>query len=482
MSLRLYDTASSEIHDFVPVTPGQVGIYHCGLTVQGPPHIGHIRKEVVFDVLRRWFEHNGFEVTIVANVTDIDDKILTKSAEAGRPWWAWAYENERALDAAYEVLGCLPASYQPRATGHIPEMVELMDELIERGHAYASEDGSGDVYFDVRSWPSYGELSGQKIDEMEPAADADPRGKRDPRDFALWKGHKPGEPPTASWPTPFGRGRPGWHLECSAMAGKYLGAEFDIHGGGIDLRFPHHENELAQSRAAGRPFARTWMHNGWVTTAGEKMSKSLGNSLLVADVVQRIRPIELRYYLAAPHYRSHVEFSEEALAEAAAAFRRIEGYVVRAAEVTTDVQPAADVPAAFRAAMDDDLSVPQALAVLFDTVREGNTLLTSGERVELRANLASVRAMLGVLGLDPLAEPWLGLGTVGSGGDRLRGAVDVLVHTVLEQRQTARENRDFATADALRDRLKAAGIVVEDNPDGTRWQLADEPGDLGGND
>lgn len=473
MSFHLYDTATSDIRDFVPVVPGKVGIYHCGLTVQGPPHVGHIRKEVVFDVLRRWFEYTGYQVTIVANVTDIEDKILAKAAASGRPWWAWAYENERALDAAYEVLGCLPPTYQPRATGHIPEMVELMQELIGRGHAYVAEDGSGDVYFDVRSWPSYGELSGQKLDEMEPAADADPRGKRDPRDFALWKGYKPDEPATASWSTPYGRGRPGWHLECSAMAAKYLGHEFDIHGGGIDLRFPHHENELAQSRAAGQSFARYWMHNAWVTTAGEKMSKSLGNSLLVADVVRRVRPIELRYYLAAPHYRSHVEFSEEALAEAAAAFGRIEGYVIRASEVTTDVSPAADVPINFRAAMDDDLSVPQALAVVFETVREGNTLLGSGERVELRANLASVRAMLGVLGMDPLAEPWRGLDSVGSSGDRLRSVVDILVQALLDQRQQARESRDFAAADAVRDRLKAAGIVVEDNPGGTRWELAD---------
>lgn len=477
MSLRLYDSATREIRDFVPVRPGNVGIYHCGLTVQGPPHVGHIRKEVVFDVLRRWLEYGGLEVTIVANVTDIDDKILAKSASFGRPWWALAYENERALDAAYEVLGCIPATYQPRATGHVPEMVELMAQLIERGHAYAADDESGDVYFDVRSWPQYGELSRQNIDDMEPAVDADPRGKRDPRDFALWKGHKADEPATASWPTPYGRGRPGWHLECSAMAGKYLGDEFDIHGGGIDLRFPHHENELAQSRAVGQRFARFWMHNAWVTTAGEKMSKSLGNSLLVADVVRRVRPIELRYYLLAAHYRTHIEFSEESLASDGAAFRRLEGYVVRASEVTTDVTRAAEVPEEFAAAMDDDLSVPQALAVLFEAVREGNAMLGSGERVKLRENLASVRAMLGVLGIDPLAEPWLGLDSVGSSGERLRGVVDSLVGALVEQRQEARERRDFAAADALRDRLGAAGILVEDNPDGTRWELTERAPD-----
>lgn len=457
-----------------------MGIYHCGLTVQGPPHVGHIRKEVVFDVLRRWLEHAGYEVTIVANVTDIDDKILAKSAAADRPWWAWAYENERALDAAYEVLGCTPATYQPRATGHITEMIELMETLIERGHAYPATDGSGDVYFDVRSWPTYGELSGQKVDEMEAAADADPRGKRDPRDFALWKGHKEDEPDTASWPAPYGRGRPGWHLECSAMAGKYLGDEFDIHGGGIDLRFPHHENELAQSKAAGHAFARFWMHNGLVTQGGEKMSKSLGNTMQVSDVVQRVRPVELRYYLLSAHYRSHLEFSEEALAADSAAYRRLEGYVQRASEVTTDVAPAADLPEAFRAAMDDDLAVPQALAVLFDAVREGNAMLASGERVKLRQNLASVRAMLGVLGLDPLAEPWIGLDSVGSSGDRLRGVVDALVNALIEQRQQARDRRDFATADALRDRLKAAGIVIEDSSTGSRWELAEHGNDSGG--
>jgi cysteinyl-tRNA synthetase len=479
VTFRLYDSATRDIRDFAPVQPGKVGIYHCGLTVQGPPHIGHIRKEVVFDVLRRWLEYSGYRVTIIANVTDIEDKILAKSAEAHQPWWALAYENERALDAAYEVLGCIPPTYQPRATGHIPEMVELMQALIDRGHAYPAGDGSGDVYFDVRSWPSYGELSRQKLDDMEPAADADPRGKRDPRDFALWKGHKPTDPLTASWPTPYGRGRPGWHLECSAMAGKYLGTEFDIHGGGLDLRFPHHENELAQSKAAGQTFARYWMHNALVTAAGEKMSKSLGNSLLVSDVIRRVRPIELRYYLVAAHYRSHIEFSEQSLAADASAFRRIEGFVLRASEVTTRVEPAAQVPAEFAATMDDDLSVPQALAVIFDAVRDGNALMAAGERVKLRDVLASVRAMLGLLGLDPLSDPWVGLDSVGTSGERLRGVIDSLVTTVIEQRQEARERKDFATADALRDRLKSAGVVVEDGPSGTRWELADHHSDHG---
>jgi cysteinyl-tRNA synthetase len=469
VSLRLYDTAARTVRDFVPLVDGKVGIYHCGLTVQSEPHVGHIRKEVVFDVLRRWFERSGYEVTIIANVTDIDDKILAKSAEAGRPWWALAYANERSLNAAYDILGCIPPTYEPRATGHITEMVELMATLVENGHAYPAADGSGDVYFDVRSWPTYGELSGQRIDEMEAAADADPRGKRDPRDFALWKGHKPSEPATASWPSPWGRGRPGWHLECSAMVGKYLGEEFDIHGGGIDLRFPHHENEIAQSKAAGHKFARWWMHNAWVTTAGEKMSKSLGNSLLVREVVKQVRPVELRYYLVASHYRSHVEFSFEALNEAASAYRRIEGYVRRATEVVGPVSGGV-LGAEFSEAMDDDLSVPAALAVLQGVIREGNKLLLDGPSDALRDNLAAVREMLDVLGLDPLAAPWVS----SAGGSNLHGVVDGLVDVALQERAEARTRKDYAAADRIRDRLTAAGIAVEDTPDGPRWTLAEE--------
>nr|WP_243839041.1 cysteine--tRNA ligase [Aeromicrobium yanjiei] len=462
----MYDTASRQIRELVPVVPGRVSIYHCGLTVQGPPHIGHIRKEVVFDVLRRWLERSGVEVAIVANVTDIDDKILAKGVEQGRPWFAVAYENERALHAAYEVLGCIPPTYEPRATGVVPEMIELMQTLIERGHAYAAEDGSGDVYFDVRSWPAYGELSRQKVEDMLPAEDAPAEGKRDGRDFALWKGHKAGDPDSASWPTPWGRGRPGWHLECSAMAAKYLGEEFDIHGGGLDLRFPHHENELAQSRAAGQPFARFWMHNAMLNLAGAKMSKSVGNTLMVSEVVKRVRPIALRYYLAASHYRSIVEFSEESLAEAATAFDRIEGFVRRAAGLVGPGE-LGDVPAAFAAAMDDDLSVPAALAVLQGRLSEGNQLLAAGASAELTAALADVRSMLDVLGLDPLSPTW------DRGGDDAAYAqvIDSLVEGLLEQRQQARAAKDFATADRVRDQLTAAGIEIEDTPQGARWSV-----------
>jgi cysteinyl-tRNA synthetase len=466
VAFHLYDTASRQIRALDPVVPGKVSIYHCGLTVQGPPHIGHIRKEVVFDVLRRWLERSGLEVSIVANVTDIDDKILAKGTEQGREWFAVAYENERALHAAYEVLGCIPPTYEPRATGVVPEMIEMMHTLIERGHAYPADNGSGDVYFDVRSWPAYGELSNQKVDDMLPAEDAPPEGKRDGRDFALWKGHKDGDPESASWATPWGRGRPGWHLECSAMAAKYLGHEFDIHGGGLDLRFPHHENELAQSRAAGQAFARFWMHNAMLNLSGTKMSKSVGNTLMVSEVVKRVRPIDLRYYLAASHYRSIVEFSEESLAEAATAFQRIEGFVKRATALTGPGE-LAEVPADFAAAMDDDLSVPAALAALQGRVSDGNTLLAAGPSDQLASVLAEVRSMLDVLGLDPQSPTW------DRGGDDAASAqvIDSLVGGLLEQRQEARAAKDFATADRVRDQLAAAGIEIEDTPQGARWSV-----------
>lgn len=470
MTLRLYNTATREVSALEPVTPGRVSIYHCGLTVQGPPHIGHIRKEVVFDVLRRWLMHQGLDVTIVANITDVDDKILAKGVEQGRDWFAVAYENERALHEAYDVLGCIPPTYEPRATGHIPEMLEMIRQLIERGHAYVAEDDSGDIYFDVRSWPSYGELSNQRIDDMQAAEDAPPEGKRDPRDFALWKGHKAGEPDTASWPTPRDlggrRGRPGWHLECSAMAAKYLGNEFDIHGGGLDLRFPHHENELAQSRAAGQAFARVWMHNAMVNLGGAKMAKSVGNTLMVSEVVKRVPPIALRYYLLAAHYRSIIEFSEESLAEAAVAWDRIEGFVRRAVEDVGPVEPS--IPCAdFVHAMDDDLSIPAALAALHGVIAEGHKALADGNSEVARGAVESVRAMLAVLGLDPLAEPW-----ASRGSSRADEALGSLVEGLLEQRQAARAAKDFAAADVVRDQLAAAGIEIEDTPQGPRWSVS----------
>ncbi len=471
MTLRLHDSATRETRDFVPLHEGRAGIYVCGLTVQSEPHVGHVRSAVNFDVLRRWLEASGYQVDFIRNVTDIDDKILTKSAEQGIHWYALAAAMKRALDDALAAINVLPPTYEPGATGHVPEIIELIEELVARGHAYAAEDGSGDVYFDVRSWPAYGELTRQRIDDMEAAGDADPRGKRDPRDFALWKGRKvETEPATAAWPSPWGPGRPGWHIECSAMAGKYLGPAFDVHGGGVDLRFPHHENEQAQSRAAGRPFASYWLHNAWITTSGEKMSKSLGNSLLVPSVLERVRGIELRYYMVSAHYRSHVEFSFEALDEAAAAFRRIEGFLDRAASVLGQEVPEGGVRCAeFVAAMDDDLGTPAAVAAIHDVVREGNKLLADGPGDALRGNAASVRSMLAVLGLDP-ADPAWGDGG-GAEAEQLRSAVDALITGLLEERAQARADKDWGRADAIRDRIKAAGIELEDTPTGPKWSL-----------
>ena len=487
MTLRLYDTAARAVREFTPLRPGAVSLYLCGATVQAPPHIGHIRSGVNFDICVRWLKARGYQVTFCRNVTDIDDKILRVAAGEELPWWAVAQRNERAFSRAYDVLGCLPPDVEPRATGHIPEMIALIRRLIDSGHAYAA---GGDVYFDVSSYPPYGGLSGQRLESMRPADDTDTaEAKRDPRDFTLWKGAKPGEP---YWDTPWGPGRPGWHLECSAMATKYLGPVFDIHGGGLDLLFPHHENELAQSRAAGDGFARYWMHNGLLGVRGEKMSKSLGNSLLVDAMVNRVRPVELRYYLGQVHYRSAMEYSPEALEEAVAAYRRIEGFVVRAAELIgaqgTDGQgPAAapgvaagaalpsagaplslsGLPAAFVAALDDDFGVPQALAVVHETVHEGNNALAADDAAMVGAALASVRAMLGVLGLDPLAQPWVSRGA----DDNLRAVVNALVKASLTERQAARDRKDFAAADAIRESLQAAGVLIEDTPEGSRWEL-----------
>ena len=464
-TFRLYDTAARAVRDFVPVRAGEVSIYHCGLTVQAAPHLGHIRKEVVFDVLRRWLTWSGYEVTVIANVTDIDDKILNKSAEEGVPWFAHAYRFERELHDAYAALGCERPTYEPRATGHVPEMIEMIKVLIDRGHAYPAADESGDVYFDVRSWPAYGCLSRQKIADMEPAGDADPRGKRDPRDFALWKGHKQGEPETASWVTPWGRGRPGWHLECSAMAGKYLGDEFDIHGGGLDLRFPHHENELAQSTAAGQQFARFWMHNAMLTTAGEKMSKSLGNGALVSEVIKRFPARAVRLYLVQPHYRSIIEYADDSIAESATALARIDNFVTRATEVVGATP--VSVPDDFIAAMNDDLGTPAAVAVLQNTVRDGNLALDAGDRDQIARRLGEVTGMLRILGLNADSPAW----SRGSDDRALTTVVDGLVNELLSQRQAARARKDFATADAVRDALARLGVEVSDTPTGFRWSL-----------
>ncbi|WP_440710023.1 cysteine--tRNA ligase [Herbiconiux sp. YIM B11900] len=473
--MRLYDSKARALLDFVPIVPGEVGIYVCGPTVQSSPHIGHLRSALAYDQLRRWLAYSGYAVTFVRNVTDIDDKILLNaaaSAAAGSPeqWWALAYRVELEFTAAYNAIGVLPPTYEPRATASIPEMQAIIQRLIDNGHAYATDDGTGDVYFDTASWPEYGELTHQKLDDMAPAADSDSRGKRDVRDFALWKGHKEGEPLSASFPSPWGGGRPGWHIECSAMSTKYLGTQFDIHGGGLDLRFPHHENELAQSRAAGDAFANYWLHNGLVAVTGQKMSKSLGNSIFASELIASARPVVLRYYLGAAHYRSTLEYHDGALEEAEAAVSRIEGFLERAQRRLADTRFAGTaevvVPDEFREAMDDDLSVPQAIAVIHETVRKGNAALDDEDFAEAAALQGQVLAMTDVLGINPLAPEWA-TGT-DSGSER---ALATLVESLVSDRETARKNRDFTTADRIRDELGQAGISIEDTPTGAHWSL-----------
>ena len=458
--LHLYDSATRVVDRFRPLTEGKVGIYVCGATVQAPPHIGHIRSGVNFDILRRWLVATGFDVTMIRNVTDIDDKILHKAVHEAAPWWAVAMKYERAFAEAYASLNVLPPTYEPRATGHVTQMIELMEKLIANGSAYAP--GNGDVYLEVRKLKRYLTLSNQKLDDLQPAEDADLTHKRDPRDFALWKAAKVGDP---SWPTPWGAGRPGWHLECSAMAHTYLGESFDIHGGGLDLIFPHHENEIAQSEAAGYGFAQRWMHNAWVTTSGEKMSKSLGNSLQIHEILKKgVRGIELRWYLGSAHYRSMLEFSFEALEEASVNFRRIEAFLKRAAEVKGR-EPEIAYSQAFADAMNDDLAVPAALASISEAVRLGNTAITAEDSAAVGAYASEVRGALSILGCDPSDEAFA---KERSGKNE---ALDGLISLALDQRNAARARKDFAAADAIRDQILHLGILIEDTPQGTRWSI-----------
>jgi cysteinyl-tRNA synthetase len=460
-SLSLYDTLTRTTSPFVPLKAGEVGIYLCGATVQAPPHIGHVRSGVNFDILRRWLTKSGYNVTFIRNVTDIDDKILHKAVHEKAPWWAVAMKYERAFSDAYAALNVQPPTYEPRATGHITQMIELMALLIERGAAYAP--GNGDVYLEVRKLDSYLTLSRQKIDDLQSAADADETYKKDPRDFALWKAAKPGDP---SWPTPWGPGRPGWHLECSAMAHAYLGEAFDIHGGGLDLIFPHHENEIAQSEAAGYAFSKRWMHNAWVTASGEKMSKSLGNSLQVAELLKTVRGIELRWYLGSAHYRSMLEFSHEALAESATAFRRIEGFLNRATEILGSA-PIPVISQGFTDAMNDDLAVPSALAGISEALRLGNSAITSGDKAVIVASASEIRGALEILGCDPFDSAF-----AISGGADLTDALDGVIQLALAQRTAARDRKDFAASDQIRDGLAALGIIIEDTAQGPRWSIS----------
>jgi cysteinyl-tRNA synthetase len=461
-SLHLYDTASRTVTPFTPIKEGEVGIYLCGATVQAPPHIGHVRSGVNFDILRRWLTKSGYSVTFIRNVTDIDDKILHKAVHEKLPWWAVAMKYERAFTDAYAALNVLPPTYEPRATGHITQMIELMQLLIDRGMAYAP--GNGDIYLEVRKLESYLTLSRQKLDDLQPAADADETNKKDPRDFALWKAAKPGDP---SWPTPWGPGRPGWHLECSAMAHAYLGESFDIHAGGLDLIFPHHENEIAQSEAAGYGFAKRWLHNAWVTASGEKMSKSLGNSLQVQELLKTFRGIELRWYLGSAHYRSMLEFSHEALAESATAFRRIESFLSRSVEILGKA-PIPVLGSAFIDAMNDDLAVPTALASISEALRLGNSAITAGDKSVIESSANEIRGALEILGCDPFDPAF----SASNSSDELTEALDGTIKLALAQREAARARKDFASSDEIRDGLLELGIIIEDTAQGPRWSIS----------
>ena len=469
MSLSLFDSRAQAVRAFEPIVAGQVGIYLCGPTVQGLPHVGHLRSALVYDQLRRWLSAKGLNVTMVRNVTDIDDKVLENAKATGEQWWALAYRFELAFNQAYAALQIAPPTYEPRATAAIPEMRDLIERLIAAGYAYQAEDGSADVYFAASKWAKYGELTNQKIDDIAPDAVVELRGKRDPRDFALWKAHKAGDPVSAAWNTRFGAGRPGWHIECSAMATKYLGSQFDIHGGGLDLRFPHHENELAQSSAAGDAFANYWLHNGLVNVAGQKMSKSLGNSIFASDLLAAARPIVVRYYLGSAHYRSVLDYHEGVLDEAESAVSRIETFVEKAvrrlgsAPELADASLLATLPAAFVKAMDEDLAMPAALAALHDSVRAGNSAIDAGDDSALVAALSAVLAMTSVLGINPL--DWT---DNAAGNDAV---LENLVQALIADRNAARANKDFAQSDAIRNQLQAAGITLEDAADGTHWSV-----------
>jgi cysteinyl-tRNA synthetase len=459
--MKLYDSYSRTLRDFVPIKKGEVSMYLCGATVQSSPHIGHMRSTIVFDVLRRYFEYKNLKVLFVRNVTDIDDKILHNAGHEDISWWELAAKYEKEFSQAYEDLGNIVPSIEPRATGHIPQMIEMIEQLIEKNYAYVAE---GSVWFAVKSFKDYGKLSGQKVEEMLAAQDLD-KGKKDPHDFALWKKSKAGEP---FWNSPWGQGRPGWHIECSAMAKTYLGEKFDIHGGGLDLQFPHHENEIAQSKASGNDFANFWVHNYWVTQSGEKMSKSLGNSLKVKEVITRFRPIDVRFYLLSAHYRSNLEFSDQALSEAATAFSRIEQFVIRASEKTKNNELNSKFPQEFIQAIEDDLATPLTISIIHEYVTKGNTALTNNES-KLVDILNEVRSMLHLLGLDPISTNWNS-----QSSNQEKEALDKLISELLNKRNQARANKDFALADSMRDALKNAGILIEDGADGSRWTIEKE--------
>ena len=452
--MKVFDSKQQALVDFVPLNAGEVGIYVCGPTVQSAPHVGHLRSAVAFDIVARWLEiGHGYQVKLVRNVTDIDDKILVNASSQGVDWRELAVSVEAGFNEVYESLNS-GVAHRPHATDHIDGMISVIERLIDRGHAYQAEDGSANVFFDTASHAAYGELTHQKLENME--GEAIGGGRRAAHDFALWKSAKPTEPESASWDSPWGRGRPGWHIECSAMTLAELGETFDIHGGGLDLRFPHHENELAQSRAAGFQFAKYWMHNGLVTVSGTKMSKSLGNGVDVDELFSLGTPAAVRYWLASAHYRSSLDYSPNSLGEAVSAVSRISGFVRRASEVANVTN--VTLPIEFVEAMDTDFNVPGALAALHDAVRAGNQAIDAGDKDSAGVALSQVNQMSAVLGLE-LTEP-----------ERVATAETVaLIEELIEKRTAARNNKDFAQADLLRAELTELGVTIEDQAGKTVW-------------
>ena len=456
MALELFDSKSQTLREFVPLKPGFVSIYVCGPTVQSAPHLGHLRSALVYDLLRRWLEFNETSVTLVRNVTDIDDKVLVNAKAVERDWQEFAKEVEQTFNSAYSALGILEPTYSPHATEHIDDMISLVESLIAKGHAYQAEDGSANVFFDTSSWPSYGSLTNQKLENMEGEAESS-FGKKNVHDFALFKAHKAEEPESAAWITPWGLARPGWHIECSAMAKHFLGESFDIHGGGLDLRFPHHENELAQSTANGDAFANFWSHNALVTIQGQKMSKSLGNGISVEELLEVGSWAAIRYWLSSSQYRSNLDYVPTSLTDAQAALDRINSFIKRA-KLEVDVIDAG-VPPAFTDAMNSDLNVPGALAVLHEMVRAGNTALDSKESQTVSSCLSQVLAMVEVLGLM-LEEP-----------KEVSPELSQKIEELVELRAQAKANKDFNEADEIRDELTKLGVTLEDLPNQTIWSI-----------
>lgn len=467
MSLQIFDSKSQSLRAFEPLTAGEARLYVCGPTVQSAPHVGHLRSAVAFDIVARWIRIGaGLKVRLARNVTDIDDKILASAVEQQLDWRQLAKDVEKIFDSYYRDVNA-SVEIDPHATEHIGDMIALIEKLIERGHAYVANDGSANVFFDSSSWPSYGELTNQKLENMDGETDGT-HGRRNPQDFALWKASKTDEPATAAFDSPWGKGRPGWHIECSAMTASIFGEAFDIHGGGLDLRFPHHENELAQSRAAGYDFANFWMHNGLVTVGGQKMSKSLGNGVSVSDLFAQGSPAAVRYWLGSAHYRTTLDYSTASISESAAAVSRVFNFFKRAnveidapalGQLTDDAVAdiAANLPSDFVLAMNYDFNVPEALGVLHETIRQANSKLDAGEDFSREAE--ATRAMVLALGFGMVEQV------------DIDGELADVVEDLIAQRNYAREQKDFAKADEIREQLANLGVSIEDTQNGTTWSV-----------